>query len=341
MQTIPLIDIRATGPKTLVETYPEKSRALIHASKNIYGIASRIASNLALPIGDYSSRQWLKRTHNPYYDEICYYANHLNMRGVYALNLCYEWGCTSGVYVGDTSVTLSRVLDWPFPALGEHMVVAQQSGSAGDFYNVTWPGVAGVFNAMAPQRFSAALNQAPMRRYKSNMVVDWIRNRLAVGRNNSLPPAHLLRMVFEQAQNYEQAKDMLCTTPVAIPVIYILAGTTTNEGCVIERLENSYAVRELHHGNVCAANHFESHLNGIGRGWSLRGVDSEGRSRAASHCSAHVIARDFTWFQEPIANRYSRLVMVIDAAQSTLSLMGTEGIKPVTEVFQLGNAYAS
>ena len=74
------------------------------------------------------------------------------MRGVYALNLCYEWGCTSGAYAQEDSISLLRVLDWPFPALGKHMVVAHQSGAAGDFYHVTWPGIAGVFNAMAPGR---------------------------------------------------------------------------------------------------------------------------------------------------------------------------------------------
>lgn len=338
METIPFIDIRDTGPKTLVEAHPEKSRALIRASKNIYGAASRLASRLALPIGDYASRQWLERTQNPYADEIHHYAKTLNMRGVYALNLCYEWGCTSGVYAQRDSITLSRVLDWPFPELGNHMVVAHQSGDAGDFYNVTWPGVAGVFNAMAPGRFSAALNQAPMRRYKTNMVIDWVRNRAAVQRNTGLPPAHLLRMVFENALTYEQAKEMLCTTPVAIPVIYTLAGVAPHEGCVIERLENAYAVRELREGKACAANHFESHLNGVGRGWSLRGVDSEGRSSAAYQCSAEAVAQDFAWFQAPIANVYSRLCMVTNAADSTLALMGTDGAKPVTEIFLLGKA---
>ena len=335
MQPIPFIDIRNTGPKALVEAHPEKSLALIHASKNIYGVASRMVSSLALPIGDYASRRWLARTDNPYYEEICHYAEHLNTRGVYALNLCYEWGCTSGAYALEEGIALARVLDWPFPELGEHIVVAHQSGGAGDFYNVTWPGIAGVFNAMAPGRFSVALNQAPMRRYKTNMVIDWARNRVAVERNMALPPAHLLRIVFETASTYEQAKEMLCTTPVAIPVIYTLAGIAPEEGCVIERLENTYAIRELRDGKACAANHFESHLNGVGRGWSLRGVDSEGRSSMAYQFSADTVARDFQWFQAPIANVYSRLAMVTNAKDGTLALMGTNGAARVTEIFTL------
>jgi hypothetical protein len=39
-----------------------------------------------------------------------------------------------------------------------------------------------------------------------------------------LPPAHLLRQVFEEAQSYAEAVERLCQTPVAVPVIYILAG---------------------------------------------------------------------------------------------------------------------
>ena len=335
MKSIPFIDLRESTPGALLDAYPGNALALIRASRNAFGIASRAASTVALPIGDHFSRRWLVRTNNPYQQEIAQYAATLNTRGVYALNLCYEWGCTSGTYAQADSIALTRVLDWPFPALGEHMVVALQQGAAGDFYNVTWPGVAGLFNAMAPGRFAAALNQAPMRRFKTNMVIDWIRNRRIAQRSTGLPPAHLLRHVFETATNYAEAKEMLCHTPVAIPVIYTLSGTTPEEGCVIERLETTYAVRELQAGKICAANHFESHLNGIGRGWSLRGVDSHARSQQAAQCSAKGIANDFSWFTYPVANRYSRLVMVADAANATLKVMGTDGATPVTHLFDL------
>lgn len=335
MRAIPYLDIRRKTPTALVDIYPEKSLALIRASRNIYGLASRAVSNLALPIGDAASRRWLKKTQNPYAAEIDYYADALKIRGVYALNLCYEWGCTSGAYAQEENITLSRVLDWPFPKLGEHMVVAHQSSAAGDYFNVTWPGIAGVFNAMAPGRFAAALNQAPMRRYKSNIAVDWVRNRVNVHQNNGLPPAHLLRGVLETAANYAQAKEMLCTVPVAIPVIYVLAGIYPHEGCIIERLENAFAVRELNNGRACAANHFESYLNGVGRGWSLRGVDSYGRSMTAYQCLPGAMDAEFAWFQAPIANKYSRLAMVTNAATGALAVMGTNGAKPMTRIFEL------
>ena len=42
--------------------------------------------------------------------------------------------------------------------------VARQRGVAGDFLSVTWPGFAGLLTAVAPGRFAASINQAPMRR---------------------------------------------------------------------------------------------------------------------------------------------------------------------------------
>jgi hypothetical protein len=336
LHEIPFIDIRNSSLIELLKQHLDKAKELIDASKNAFGLVSRLASHLALPIGDNLSRKWLKKTKNPYFDEIEQYTKILPIKGIFALNLCYEWGCTSGAYRYDKGVKLVRVLDWPFPALGENIVVAHQRGGAGDFYNITWPGISGIFQAMAPGRFAAALNQAPMRRYKTGVIIDWIRNRGYVNKHQGLPPAHLLRKAFETANNYNDAKAILVEQPISIPAIYILGGTKTQEGCVIERLEDSVRIREIGtHNNVCAANHFESSLNGIGHGWLPRAMDSHGRAKNANLLSCEVIADNFTWFQSPIANPLSRLVMVADAAKETFSLMGTDGITPVTRLFSL------
>lgn len=42
--------------------------------------------------------------------------------------------------------------------------VARQRGVAVDFRSVTWPGFDGLLTAVAPGRFAASINQAPMRR---------------------------------------------------------------------------------------------------------------------------------------------------------------------------------
>lgn len=335
MIQIPLHDIRDKSLVDLLTHYSEKALQLIEGSKNTFGLISRMMSTVAFPIGDYLSRHWLVKTKNPYLAEIDEYARRLKIKGIYSLNMCYEWGCTSGVYTDGTGVRMIRVLDWPFPALGENIVIAHQKGAVGDFYNVTWPGISGVFQASAPTRFSAALNQAPMRRHKTGILIDWIRNRGSVHESSGLPPAHLLRQVFEKAKTYQEAKEMLMTEPVSIPVIYTLIGTNASEGCVIERIENRAVVRDLKDGLVCAANHFESSLNGIGYGWLPRSDDSCERSHSGVCLRFSDIEEGFGWFQPPIANEDTRLVMSIDMKNGYFSVMGTDGARPVTDVFRL------
>ncbi len=125
---------------------------------------------------------------------------------------------------------------------------------------------------------------------------------------------------------------MLCEMPLAVPAIYILSGARSGEGCVIERTEDGFGLREMENGRVCAANHFASPLNHTGRGWSARPIDSEGRAACAL---AMQEVTDLSWFVPPIANVNSRLVFEAKAATASLDLLGTAGIRPVTEVFRL------
>lgn len=334
LPSIPLIDIREGGPLALLDQRLDSCKELIRASTSFAGAITRAASYAALPLGDHWSRAWLARSNNPYRAEIAGYVQRLDMSGVYALNLAYEWGCTSAVYQHADGVMMTRVLDWPFPALGKHVVIAHQRGSAGEFYNVTWPGVSGSYNAMAPRRFSVALNQAPMRRHGLGYPIDWYKNRRRMFRENGLPPAHLLRKTCEEAANYEAAKQMLCTTPIAIPVIYILAGAAPGEGCIIERKENDFRVRPMEGERVVTANHWYTDIGGSER-WSAREPDSNGRSACALALHADRIDTAFKWFTPPVENEYSRLAMVADAKQGILRVIGTEGTTRVTAPFSL------
>ena len=335
MYTIPLVDVRAGGPRQLVRDYPERTRALVKASRRTLGFFSELVSCAVLPSGDKISRDWMASTRNPYLDEIDDYAKNLGIAGVYALNICFEWGCSSAVYAKDGGPTLARVLDWVFPKLGENIIVAHQQGNAGDFYNATWPGVSGVFQAMAPGRFAASLNQAPMRRHRLTYVGDWVKNRRRVFQTTALPPAHLLRKAFEEAKDYAEARDMLARTPVALPVIYILGGTKSGEGCVIERTENDFVLRHMENERVCASNQFETRLDLTGHGWRARPIDSAGRVRQARTLPLASVNDQFQWFAPPIANPHTRLAMLACAGSGTLSVFGTQGEKMVTEVFCL------
>ena len=88
----------------------------------------------------------------------------LGFPGIWFLNGSYEWGCTAAARDEDGAPWLARTLDWPYPGLGRHLEVARMRGTAGEFFNVTWPGYVGVLTASAPGRFAAAINQAPLRR---------------------------------------------------------------------------------------------------------------------------------------------------------------------------------
>lgn len=81
---------------------------------------------------------------------------------------------------GETA-RLVRVLDWRTNGLGRYIIAAKVEGPAGPFTSMTWPGYSGVLQAMAPGRFSAALNQAPMPKSGGGLYpIDWMANKIKV-----------------------------------------------------------------------------------------------------------------------------------------------------------------
>jgi hypothetical protein len=334
MRTIPVVDIRSETFGSLARLWPDRARALIKAARQTLGPFSDLALRALLPTADRLSRDWLIRTGNPYRDEIRRCAESLGVNGVYTFNLCFEWGCTSGVLIQDRGPLLARVLDWPFPHLGENVVVAHQRGDAGAFFNVTWPGISGMFQGIAPGRFAACINQAPMQRHRLTYAGDWAKNRRQMFRSGGLPPAHLLRHVFETEGDFEIARERLARTPIALPAIFILAGVADDEGCVIERTGHGAVVRPLVHDRVFAANHFEAASHATRAGWRPRPIDSIGRAQCARQLTPDAFEDGFAWFRPPIANAHSRLVFAACARTGAFDTFGVHGPKPVTEVLR-------
>ena len=313
--------------------YQEAGRQLFRATLRTYGTLGWACFSLLLPLVDRQAKKWLRKTANPYLAEIDQFAQILGTRGAHALNLSYEWGCTSAAFATQKAPDLLRVLDWPFKGLGAGLFVLRQVAEAGDFYNITWPGVSGIFQGMAPQRFAASLNQAPMRRHGLTYLGDWLKNRGGVARENGLPPAHLLRQVFETAPNYQVAKTQLMTTPICLPVIYLLSGTASGEACVIERLQREVAVRELSDApQVSATNHFQSPLGGGELAWRPRYI-SKARARAIE--CLHHLPPSPRCLSYPLLNRLTKMSLVTNAEQGTLALQGWEKQASVTTVFRL------
>ena len=154
---IPIVDVRDGGPLRHATESRARARAL---RDECIRWLPRVAAGL-LPAIDSVTRRWLLQSHSSYADEVKAIAAELDFSGIWFLNGCYQWGCTALAREKSGAPWIARTLDWPFPGLGRHVEIALMRGSAGEFYNVTWPGYVGVLTASAPGRFAACINQAP------------------------------------------------------------------------------------------------------------------------------------------------------------------------------------
>ncbi len=200
------------------------------------------------------------------------------------------------------------------PAWAAPLVVARQQGNAGGYYNVTWPGYVGVLTAMAPDRFSAGINQPPLRRFTRSVPFDWALGRLSMYRKGGLPPSHLLRRVFDECRDYQEAKRMLVNTPICLPAFFSLSGGLPDQGCVIERTETAAVV---HEAPFCITNHWV----GVARRGHDRGNDSIGR-RLSMQRILPSAGDTFCWLAAPTLNRHTRLVVTANATRGFLSGAG-------------------
>jgi hypothetical protein len=327
LQTLVRIPVHAVGPDYPMETL-EREETRAHA---LIDDATGSLPPAALRVLDAISRRWLAKQDSGYLPEIDAIARRLDRPGAYFLSVNYEWGCTCkvGPSPDQKSARLVRVLDWLTPRLGREVVAARVAGAAGPFTTLTWPGYTGLLQGMAPRRFSAALNQAPMRAPLGSFHLDWAVNRARVWSMMHPTPAHLLREVFEAAESFEDAKRMLAERPISTPAIFSLAGLKPSEMAVIERTETDARV---HVGGNVAANHWQT------PGWRghQRGNDSAGRA-----CRMHAVSTDFdpdfSWLVPPILNRNTRLAMVADAAQGRLIVRGIEAYRAATETLELAS----
>ena len=202
-----------------------------------------------VPLIDALARRWLTRSQSPYIEEIRAIAGMLGFPGVWFLNGSYQWSCTSLAREEDGAPWLVRTLDWPYPGLGRHVEIARMRGPAGEFYNVTWPGYVGALTAMAPGRFAAAVNQAPLQAAQPSSVAARLRHRRQCGADlfqqcGTFRPINCCGRCSRPAGDYGEARTVLERTPIARPVIYTLAGCHPGERCVIERTETGAQVYE-------------------------------------------------------------------------------------------------
>ncbi len=318
--TLPEIPVTKISGLIGIETLEAHERR----AHRLIDSATRGMPTAALRALDAVSRKWLVRWNNAQLEEIDLVAALLGRPGAYYLSVNYEWGCTCRVAPSPdgASARMARVLDWRTPGLGANVVAAKVQSRAGPFAALTWPGYTGVLQAMAPGRFSAALNQAPMRRPIGLFAIDWAANKARVWSRPHPTPAHLLRQVFEVARDFEEASKLLTESPIASPCIYVLAGLSARDSAVIERTEEH---SEVHRGPGVAANHWQA------TGWrgSARGQDSTGRAERLCN-----LAPDFSdlssWLVPPVLNPLTRLALVADAKEGRILAQGFEREAPAT-----------
>jgi hypothetical protein len=291
-------------------------------------------------MGDVLSRRWLARNASPLGPEIAAVAAAIRRPGAHLLNLSYEWGCTCGV-AAEAAPAMLRVLDWELEGLGETLAAIRQRGPAGAWLHIGWPGLAGAVTALAPGRFAVALNQPPLpltrlgaaaraRGWKRpGLIADWAASRPAAWRSRALPPAHLLRIVCDEAPDFETALARLRDTPLAAAVAFILAGTRPGEAAVIERGPHRQAVRRGAH--VAAANHWA----GLEDPGAPRWRESLPRQDRMERLLAEGAAPGLDWLAPPLLNAGTRLAAMLYPATGEAVVAGFAGERRVSQVLRL------
>ena len=339
MKSVPIIDLREAGPSAHVGQRREQALALRAACLGWLpcgGLLARLADPLA--------RWWLQRSASPLVGEIDAISRTLGRPGIWLLHGAYAFGCTALADESADGPVLRRTLDWPFPGLGRLVEVTRQRGAAGEFLSVTWPGFAGVLTAVAPGRFAASINQAPMRRRTTAgwlLWLDYALNALAAFfANGRPPPEHVLRRAFETCATFDEACRLLAREPVARPVLFLVAGCAAGERMLIER--DGDQTRLYRDGTVVA----NAWRDPSSPGWRPRvcgeGTPVENNCRRVAAMAAWTDRHPpgLAWAAAPVVNACTRVAVEMCAATGRLLVAGWEadgkGAIPVTaatEVF--------
>jgi hypothetical protein len=329
---IPLVPVDAHASAAMCRHDLDRLQALVHSALSR---RSHVLLPLATKIVDSISRAWLARQIDSYLEEIGHVAALLGRPGAFFLNAVYEWSCSTsmGPAPGEHGARMIRVLDWGLAGMGKHAIIAHHTTPHGDFYNATWPGYAGIVNAMAPGRFCAAINQAPRMPILGLGPIDEMITRLRIfaARKTTLA-SHLLRRVFETAPDYAAAVEMLTDSAVSLaaPALFALSGVEPEEGCVIEAFGTE---RRIHHaddapgGILGIANQWLSpDLKGKARNESITvapALEPEANNALRRAIVTELQRHDFRGsadLMEPVLNSHTVMVITGNAATGELTV---------------------
>jgi hypothetical protein len=307
----------------------EKKRGL---AQSLFDVCRKLIPGFILGYLARKSEDWLGRAQPPYRQELDKIADGIGSEA-YALNLSYEWGCTTTAFndAARGGVTMYRTLDWPIKGMGDKLVVAKHSGTAGTYWNIAYPGFVGVLNGVAKGRFTAAINSAPIPSYGWGPLVDYPLSKRDNLRHGGMPAPFLLRKVFEECADYKTAVKMLAETPLMAPAIFTVAGINDGDHCVIERMHDKAIIHDgAKEGFVCATNGW------INDEWPAHDRPTSPRKRRAEMIAdMGTYKGDFDWLDGTILNSRTRLAFEANARNGTLTLKGVDGRKDATQILKL------
>lgn len=269
-----------------------------------------------------------------YAQEVHDVAKAINASGRYILNLSNEFACTSAVvHEYDGPPALYRSFDWPIKGFGDKLLILKREGKAGRFWDITYPGMVGTVQAMAPRRFAIAINRAPIpvtfklpfAQGLTKPLDRWVQ-RIRTFRSDGAPAPFLLRKVFEDCASYDEAVEMLTKTKLASPTIFTICGTEAGQVCIIERDRDAAIV---HQGDIdikATANHWQNDTFGAAH---PRPLESQKRlvdmNAAMGSAKGH-----FDWVRAPVLNDLTRMVCEMSPQKELIRIAGTEGTVQVT-----------
>lgn len=300
--------------------YAEKDRAkeLLEAGHLAY-------TRELLAVGDMVAKRWLDRVKPPYFADVLAVSKAMGISGIAALNLSFEFACTTGAGFIEGKPVMRRTLDWSLKDMAEHVVGAKLEGAYGPYLTLTYPGFVGALQGLLPGKFAVAINQAPLRKVTGFKLADWPLSIVRSFSSSFMPATFLLRQVLETCPDYDTTVAMLKDTPLSIPAIYTIVGAEEGQSLVIEREQEKAWL----HTESFAANHWE---NGEAQG-KKRTPDS--RKRRSEMLHTFTSKEPFEWLKKPILNERTILAFEADVQEGALSAVAVKDEEKISEVLTM------